>query len=81
MLKKLTITFLAIVICQTIVKSQNSEQADSAVLTLGFSTYLAHTDKYASGFDIYSDSEGFTYVEVIQKIKTSRLPKEHIKQS
>jgi hypothetical protein len=32
------------------------------VYTLGFSTYLSHTDKYASGFDIYTDSEGYTYI-------------------
>ncbi|PLX21328.1 MAG: hypothetical protein C0599_08125, partial [Salinivirgaceae bacterium] len=62
MLKKLSLILMAILICQTIVKSQTSDKADSAVLTLGFSTYLAHTDKYAAGFDIYSDSEGFTYV-------------------
>ncbi len=42
--------------------AQTSAEGDSAVLTLGFSTYLSHTDKYAAGFDIYSDSEGFTYV-------------------
>ncbi|MFC1898672.1 DUF3471 domain-containing protein, partial [Candidatus Cloacimonadota bacterium] len=29
---------------------------------LDFSTYLSHCDRFASGFDIYTDSEGFTYI-------------------
>lgn len=62
MLKKISFILLAILVCQGTLKSQTSEQADSAVLTLGFSTYLSHTDKYAAGFDIYCDNEGFTYV-------------------
>jgi len=62
MLKKISFILLAILFCQGIIKSQTNELADSAVFTLGFSTYLSHTDKYASGFDIYSDSEGYTYV-------------------
>ena len=43
-------------------QAQANELADSTVYTLGFSTYLSHTDKYASGFDIYTDSEGYTYI-------------------
>jgi hypothetical protein len=62
MLKKISFILLAILLCQGILKSQTSEQADSTVYTLGFSTYLSHTDKYASGFDIYTDSEGYTYI-------------------
>ena len=62
MLKKISFILLAILFCQGILKSQTSELADSTVFTLGFSTYLSHTDKYASGFDIYADSEGYTYI-------------------
>ncbi len=53
---------LAILFCQGILKSQTKQMTDTTVFTLGFSTYLSHTDKYASGFDIYTDSEGFTYI-------------------
>lgn len=62
MLKKLS--FIIAVVCFSlgIAQAQTNEQADSTVFTLGFSTYLSHTDKYASGFDIYADSEGYTYV-------------------
>jgi len=62
MLKTISFILLAILLCQGILKSQTSEQADSMVYTLGFSTYLSHTDKHASGFDIYTDNEGYTYV-------------------
>jgi len=62
MFKKISFILIGILLCQGILKSQTSEPADSAVFTLGFSTYLSHTDKYASGFDIYSDSEGYTYI-------------------
>lgn len=62
MLKKISFILIGILCSQGILKSQTTEQADSAVLTLGFSTYLSHTDKYASGFDIYTDSEGYTYI-------------------
>jgi hypothetical protein len=62
MLKKTSLILLAIILCQGILKSQTVKPADSTDYTLGFSTYLSHTDKYASGFDIYSDRNGFTYV-------------------
>jgi len=62
MVRKTGFILAALFICHTFVTSQTRQQADSADLTLGFSTYLAHTDKYASGFDIYADSAGFTYV-------------------
>ena len=62
MLKKLSLILLGILFSHAILKSQTSEQADSTVYTLGFSTYLSHSDKYASGFDIYTDSEGYTYI-------------------
>jgi Domain of unknown function (DUF3471)/Beta-propeller repeat len=62
MFKKISFILVAILLCQGILKSQTSQLKDTTVLTLGFSTYLSHTDKYASGFDIYSDSEGYTYI-------------------
>ena len=62
MFKKISFILIGILCSQGILKSQTSEQADSTVYTFGFSTYLSHTDKNASGFDIYADSEGYTYV-------------------
>ncbi|MCK4920154.1 MAG: SBBP repeat-containing protein, partial [Bacteroidales bacterium] len=62
MIKRLSLILITILFSQGILKSQTSEQIDSTVFTLGFSTYLSHTDKYASGFDIYADSEGYTYI-------------------
>ena len=62
MLKKISFILLAILLCQGILKSQTNQLKDTTVFTLGFSTYLSHTDKYASGFDIYADSEGYTYI-------------------
>ena len=53
---------LAMLLCQGILKSQTNQLQDTTVFTLGFSTYLSHTDKYASGFDIYTDSDGYTYI-------------------
>jgi hypothetical protein len=62
MIKKISFILLGILFCFGILKSQTSQLADTTVFTLGFSTYLSHIDKYASGFDIYADSEGFTYI-------------------
>jgi len=62
MLKKIILVWLGICISQWILLSQTPEQNGETVFTLGFSTYLSHTDKYASGFDIYTDSEGFSYI-------------------
>ncbi|MBU8892154.1 MAG: DUF3471 domain-containing protein [Bacteroidales bacterium] len=62
MLKKISFILLAILLCQGILKSQTSEQTDSLAYRLGFSTYLSHTDRFASGFDIFTDSEGYTYI-------------------
>ena len=61
-MKKIIFILLPLIYCVCSIKSQTSIKQDSAVLTLGFSTYLSHTDKYAAGFDIYSDSEGYTYI-------------------
>lgn len=62
MLKMIIFTLLTILFCQDALHAQNNQLKDTTVYTLGFSTYLSHTDKYASGFDIFTDSEGFTYV-------------------
>lgn len=62
MLKKISFIIIAVCFSLGITQAQTNEQADSMVYTLGFSTYLSHTDKYASGFDIYTDSEGYTYI-------------------
>lgn len=62
MFKKISFIIIGILFSQGILMSQTSQLTDTTVFTLGFSTYLSHTDKYASGFDIYTDSEGFTYV-------------------
>jgi len=62
MLKKTSFIIIAVCLSLGITQAQTNEQADTASLTLGFSTYLSHTDRFASGFDIYADSEGYTYV-------------------
>jgi len=62
MFKRISFILVAVCFSLGITQAQTIEHADSTVYTLGFSTYLSHTDKYASGFDIYTDSEGYTYV-------------------
>jgi len=62
MFKKISFILLVVLFSQAILKSQTSELADSMVYTLGFSTYLSHTDRFAAGFDVFSDTEGNTYV-------------------
>ncbi len=62
MLKKVMVILIGFLFHQEILLSQSIEQADTTAYTLGFSTYLSHTDKYAAGFDIFTDSKGNTYV-------------------
>ncbi len=62
MFKKISFILIGILFSQGVLKSQTNQLTDTTVYTLGFSTYLSHTDKYASGFDIYTDSEGYTYI-------------------
>ena len=62
MKKKISFILLGFILSQGILLSQTSAQADSMVYTLGFSTYLSHTDRFGSGFDIYTDSAGYTYI-------------------
>lgn len=62
MLKKISLVLIGILFIQGALWAQTSQLTDTTVYTLGYSTYLSHTDKYASGFDIYTDSEGYTYI-------------------
>ena len=62
MLKKISFILLGILFNLGILNSQTIEFADSLAYKLGFSTYLSHTDRFASGFDIYTDNEGYTYI-------------------
>ena len=62
MFKKISFIIIGILFSQGILKSQTSQMKDTTVFTLGFSSYLSHTDRFASGFDIYTDSEGYTYI-------------------
>lgn len=58
----MAIVVLAAVLCSVNAFSQTSDQPDSSAYSLGFSTYLWHTDKYAAGFDICADNEGNIYI-------------------
>ena len=62
MLKKLCLIIIGILFSHGILKSQTNQLTDTTVYTLGFSTYLSQIDKYASGVDIYTDSEGYLYI-------------------
>lgn len=62
MFKKITFILLTILFSHGIIKSQTNQLKDTTVYTLGFSTYLSQIDKYASGVDIYTDNEGYSYI-------------------
>jgi hypothetical protein len=62
MLKKLIFSMAGFALCQGIVLSQAVMPADKTAYSLGFSTYLSHTDKYAALFSVFTDEAGFTYV-------------------
>jgi len=62
MFKRISFILMGILLCQGLLLSQTIEFADSLAYKLGFSTYLSHTDRFAAGFDIYTDSEGYTYI-------------------
>lgn len=62
MLKHISLIIIGILFSQGILKSQTNQLKDTTVFTLGYSTYLSHIDKYASGFSIYADNEGYTYI-------------------
>ncbi|NPD46647.1 MULTISPECIES: DUF3471 domain-containing protein [unclassified Lentimicrobium] len=62
MFKRITFILLAIIFSQGILKSQTNQLTDTTVYTLGFSTYLSQIDKYASGVDVYTDNEGYSYI-------------------
>ena len=52
-MKKLMICLAGIVLCQGLVLAQNGGQPSPTAYTLGFSSYLSHTDKYAARFYVY----------------------------
>jgi len=62
MLIKIIFTLVGICFSQGIMPAQTSVPASQAAYTLGFSTYLSHTDKYAARFDIFTDAEGYSYI-------------------
>ena len=69
--KKISFIIIGILLSQGILVSQTSQLTDTTVYTLGFSTYLSQIDKYASGVDIYSDSEVYIYFRKYQRQKFS----------
>lgn len=62
MLQKLVFIVTGIMIFQGTMLAQTSKTPEGMDHTLGFSTYLSHTDKYAAGFDVFTDGDGFVYV-------------------
>jgi len=60
--KSIVFVVLAAVLGSANAFSQTSAPPDSSAYSLGFSTYLWHTDRFAAGFDISTDSEGFIYI-------------------
>ena len=62
MFKKMILVLIGLLFCLVTLPVQASEQTDKLTYALGFSTYLSHTDRFASGFDIYTDREGYTYI-------------------
>lgn len=62
MLKTILLAILGISLSRGNLPAQTSGPADPSAYTLGFSTYLSHTDKYAARFNVYSDGEGCTYI-------------------
>jgi len=62
MIKQISFIFIGIIFSLGSLTAQTSEFPDSLAYKLEFSTYLSHTDRFASGFDIYSDKEGYTYI-------------------
>lgn len=53
---------LTTALCLGIAPSQLGAQAQKAGYTLGFSTYLAHTDRFFAAFDVVTDDKGYVYV-------------------
>lgn len=62
MLHKLVFMLTGMMFFQGTMPAQIGKASESTDYTLGFSTYLSHTDKYAAGFDVFSDGDGFVYV-------------------
>lgn len=62
MLKKFILVWIGICFSLGIMPAQGGVPAGKAAYALGFSTYLAHTDKYAARFEIFTDDQGYSYV-------------------
>lgn len=62
MAKRSVFILLGIIFCRGIMPSQTGAQPIKAAYTLGFSTYLSHTDRFFPSFDVFVDSQGFIYV-------------------
>jgi hypothetical protein len=62
MLKKIRYILIGICFSLGMLLAQTNAQIDTMAYTFGFSTYLSQIDVGASGFDIYTDSKGYTYI-------------------
>ncbi len=62
MLKTYIYIFAVILFAQGILLAQTSELVNNTAYSLGFSTYLSHTDKYAARFDVFTDDAGYSYI-------------------
>jgi hypothetical protein len=58
----LSIILAGIVLSQGIMPAQTGKPAEGMAYSLGFSTYLFHTDKYAAGYDIHTSDDGYIYI-------------------
>jgi hypothetical protein len=61
-LRKLIAVAVTVVLCCGNAMAQDADQPESPAYSLGFSTYLSHTDKFAAGFDLIADDEGNIYL-------------------
>jgi hypothetical protein len=61
MSRKILYILAGILFTHGILQSQTNEPTRKISYSIGLSTYLSHTDKYAANFDIFTDDEGYTY--------------------
>ncbi len=61
-MKKIVICLAMMVFGQGLLPAQTGGPANPKAYTLGFSTYLSHTDKYAARFNVFADDNGCTYI-------------------
>jgi len=60
--QKQVVIVLGVLLFSGVMSTPCRAQVDSTAYSVGFSTYLSHTDKYAAGFDICTDKDGNIYV-------------------